>query len=93
MSQWTPRSNTYRNLCRQVKREEPICWLCGKMIDPHLKYPHKWSFSNDHIIPASVRPDLAEVRSNCHASHLDCNRRRATGKPKKRSNIVHVEGF
>lgn len=67
-------------LCAQVKREEPICWICHKLIDPKLKYPHLQSFSNDHIIPASIRPDLAEVRSNCHASHLDCNRRRQTGQ-------------
>jgi len=94
MSRFTPRTRTYWRLCAIVKKEEPICWLCNQWIDPNLKYPALMSYSTDHVIPVSVRPDLAEVRSNMRASHLDCNRKRQTGKAKPaRSDTFIVEDF
>lgn len=96
MSRHTPRSRTYWRLREIVKREEPYCWLCQKPIDPDLKYPALMSFSVDHIIPASVRPDLKEVRSNMRASHLDCNRRRNKHSPQSQgfgSGVIDVRDF
>lgn len=80
MSRWTPRSHKYRLLCIQVKREEPVCWLCGKQIDAWRRRPDPLCYSTDHVIPASVDPGLAEVRSNLRAAHLVCNQRRQTGQ-------------
>ena len=95
MSKHTPRSRTYWALREVVKREEPNCWLCRKEIDPRLKYPALKSFSVDHIIPASVRPELAEVRSNMRAAHLDCNRRRNDRSPQTVSGfgVIDVDDF
>lgn len=84
MSRWTPRTHKYRLLCILVKREEPVCWVCGRPIDPWRKRPDPQCYSTDHVIPASVRPDLAEVRSNLRAAHLVCNQRRQTGQTRQR---------
>ena len=77
MSQWTPQDDRIRrDVYAQVRREEDICWLCNRLIDKTLKYPHPRSFSVDHIILASIAPELALERTNLHAAHLDCNRER-----------------
>jgi 5-methylcytosine-specific restriction endonuclease McrA len=96
VSKHTPRSRTYWRLREIVKHEEPNCWLCHAEIDRTLRYPAKMSFSVDHIIPASVRPDLAEVRSNLRAAHLDCNRRRQTSAPRTAMSgglVIDVQDF
>jgi hypothetical protein len=94
MSRHTPRTASYRRLCAQVKREEPICWLCGHPIDPVLKWPAPMSFSLDHVKPASTHPWLAEVRSNCRAAHLLHNQQRQTGKTPPAFTLgVSVEDF
>lgn len=85
MSRHTPRSQAYKRMCAQVKREEPLCWLCGKPIDPDLAYPHPRSFSLDHVIPVSQRPDLALVRTNARASHRVCNLKRGDRPPTPQS--------
>ena len=55
-------SRAYRRLRLQVLTEEPGCRLCP---NPSVEV--------DHLIPFTVRPDLAEVRSNlralCHGCH------------------------
>lgn len=83
MSKWTPRSHKYRLLCIQVKREEPVCWLCGHPIDAWRKRPDPMCYSTDHVLAASTHPELAEVRGNLHAAHLVCNQKRQTGKPRQ----------
>jgi hypothetical protein len=95
VSKHTPRSRTYWRLREIVKREEPNCWLCHKWIDPRLRYPALMSFSVDHVILTSVRPDLAEVRSNMRAAHLDCNRRRNNRPPESISQgvVIDVQDF
>jgi hypothetical protein len=80
MSQWTPRSATYRTLAAKVKYQEPFCHICGERIDPGLRYPDPWSFSCDHLKSPKLRPDLAEDRRNLRASHLVCNQRRQMGQ-------------
>jgi len=76
-----------RRLRARVKREEPICWLCGHAIDPSLKAPDPGSFSLDHVIPVTRGgPELD--RSNCRAAHRLCNMKRGTGRrqPPRQSN-------
>lgn len=65
-----------RALTAQVRREEPICWLCGKAWDPQAESRSPWSFSVDHILPQSTHPHLRYVRSNLRAAHYRCNTRR-----------------
>ncbi|MCI0635560.1 MAG: HNH endonuclease [Actinobacteria bacterium] len=69
-----------RRLRERVRREEPICWICGRPIDPHLRAPHPWSFSVDHLRPVSTHPELELDRSNCRAAHRLHNQQRGTGR-------------
>jgi 5-methylcytosine-specific restriction endonuclease McrA len=56
-----------------VRAEETTCWRCGHPIDKRLPPRHRESFSVDHIIPISINPGLAYVRSNLRAAHYGCN--------------------
>jgi 5-methylcytosine-specific restriction endonuclease McrA len=59
MSKWTYDSRAYRKTLAQVQATGPICWLCG----------HPGSDTLDHVIPASVAPDLAGDPSNWKPAH------------------------
>ncbi len=59
MSQWTYDSRRYRTALREVQATGPTCWLCG----------HPGSDSLDHVIPASVAPELAADPSNWRPCH------------------------
>jgi 5-methylcytosine-specific restriction endonuclease McrA len=54
------------------------CARCHDKIDYRLSYPHPKSFTLDHIIPASERPDLALNPGNFRPSHKICNAERGT---------------
>lgn len=84
LSKYTPRSQAYWRLTAIVKREEPICWLCGQDIEPWRKKPDPLAFQCDHIKSPKTHPELAEVRSNLHASHAKCNRERERTKTPSR---------
>lgn len=92
MSKHTPRSATYWRLCAVVKREEPICWLCGREIDAWRRWPDPQSFSLDHLLHASKHPLLALERTNARASHLVCNQRRGDrpGIPAGRNPSIYL---
>lgn len=68
----------FRRKCRATNKP---CWLCGKPIDYELPHTHPESFSVDHAIPVSVRPDLAEDPKAFRASHSLCNTRRGANDP------------
>jgi hypothetical protein len=60
------RTNRWRLLALRVVKEEPTCWLRL----PGCTYR---STTADHIIPVSVRPDLALMRTNCRGACHSCN--------------------
>jgi 5-methylcytosine-specific restriction endonuclease McrA len=77
MSQWTYDSRRYRTALRHVQATGPICWLCG----------HAGSDSLDHVIPASIAPELASDPGNWRPAHgvrgcptcgRKCNQQRGT---------------
>ena len=63
------KSHAWRKLSMTVKEEEPICRL-------QLPGCAQITTCVDHIIPASQRPDLFLVRSNCQGSCTPCNLKR-----------------
>lgn len=63
-----PRSTqAWRRLAKQAAREEPVCWLQFPGVCTGA------STTGDHVIPVTVRPDLALVRSNVHGACGPCN--------------------
>jgi hypothetical protein len=52
-------------------RDEWVCGLCEKPVDPTKRYPHPRSASLDHVIPLSRGGD--HIPSNVQCAHLDCN--------------------
>lgn len=72
----------YRDMRAQVLREEQCCWLCGKAIDPKLRYPHPYSGSADHVVPRADGGDPF-ARSNLRAAHLRCNQSRGKRPPRR----------
>lgn len=59
----------WKRLAKQAAREEPTCWL-------QLEGCTRVSTTGDHVIPVTVRPDLALVRSNVHGACSSCNYKR-----------------
>ncbi|ASW89586.1 HNH endonuclease [Mycobacterium marseillense] len=62
-------SYKWRKLRAQVLKEEPTCRL-------QLEGCTGVSTSADHIIPTSINPSLALVRSNLQGACKECNDRR-----------------
>lgn len=52
------------------------CALCGQSIDYTAPRHQPDSFESDHIVPVSLRPDLAYAPSNLQPAHSRCNRAR-----------------
>ena len=67
----------FRQECSQVRNSDGTkgakCALCGNAIDYYRQAPHPDSFSVDHIIAASERPDLFLERKNWQPAHFGCN--------------------
>ncbi|WP_067428322.1 HNH endonuclease [Nocardioides jensenii] len=65
-----PRSTqAWRKLAKRVAIEEPTCWLRFEGCTIR-------STTGDHVIPVTVRPDLALVRSNVRGACPGCNYKR-----------------
>lgn len=60
-------TRAWRKLRDRVVREEPTCRL------QHPGVCTYWSQTADHIIPVSVRPDLAMDRGNLRGACQACN--------------------
>lgn len=59
------------------ERDNWICRLCHKKVNPKLQYPDPMSASLDHIIPLSKGG--AHSRQNTQLAHLICNVRAGAG--------------
>jgi HNH endonuclease len=65
--------HVYRqNKWRFIHRAEPVCALCGGVVDKTLRFPHPDSPSLDHIIPIALGGSGRNV-SNWQLAHLKCN--------------------
>lgn len=75
----------FRAHCRdEVQHDGTVgrpCWLCMRVIDYALAYPHPESFTLDHALTVDARPDLAEDWANFRAAHKVCNEQRGTADP------------
>lgn len=80
------RTRAWRQLSKQVCREEPRCWL---------RYPGctYWSTEGDHMAPVEERPDLALVRSNVRGACRHCNRKRGMGAAPTRTEAAPALGI
>jgi len=69
-----------RELCEQVRRSEPNCWLCGYPIDLTLdRQTHPMGSTVDEIIPRSRAVSAhaaAHTPGNLHHAHRSCNSER-----------------
>lgn len=54
-----------------IERDGTVCALCSKPIDMSLTWPHKMSFSIDHVIPWSLGG--SHDPDNLQPAHLLCN--------------------
>lgn len=62
-------TRAWRRLVAQVLKEQPLCYL-------RLDGCTRIATTGDHIIPASIRPDLALRRDNVRGACRSCNYRR-----------------
>ena len=77
----------YRRLQAWVFATQTHCWLCGHEVDKTLTFG-RWSKSLDHIIPCSVRPDLALDQANARLAHLGCNSSKGNGTKRMRRAML-----
>ena len=81
------RSHFWRRKLRPaiLARDNYVCHLCGKPIDPRFKSPHPLSASVDHVRGAGTGLDPRFLR----AAHRGCNMQQGdptrTGDPKPKA--------
>lgn len=70
----------WRALVQRVRARDRVCYRCRQPIDWSVPYRdpetgevNPDSGSVDHVVPLSIRPDLAEDLANLAAAHLQCN--------------------
>lgn len=69
MSRHSARGPKWLRLRADVLAASTICHLCGRPGATEV----------DHLIPASVAPDLRYDPANLRPAHQSCNRRRGAG--------------
>ncbi len=53
------------------ERDKWRCGVCGKKIDPDLKFPHPMSCTTDHVKP--LHAGGVHIKANMQCAHLRCN--------------------
>lgn len=61
---------------KKIYATQSICGICGKPVDPKLKFPHPLSRCIDHIIPISRGGHPSDI-SNLQLAHFTCNRQKS----------------
>lgn len=54
-----------------AERDNYICWLCKRRVDPTLRFPDRGAASRDHVYPKSRGG--SDTESNIRLAHLGCN--------------------
>lgn len=62
----------WRRLARRTLRDNPVCWLCGQLIDLTLPATHPMSGTADHVQPLS-RGGAERDPGNLRPAHRRCN--------------------
>lgn len=69
--------DAYRQQCATQHQPDGTlgdpCIRCQEPIEYHLQYPHPRSWSLEHLIPVSERPELLLDRNNFGSAHNLCN--------------------
>lgn len=65
----------WRRIC---DRDNWVCWICHRAIDPTLKVPDKGAGTADHAVALATGGD--DTDANLRAAHLSCNSRRGRGR-------------
>ena len=60
-------------------RDGWICQICGKRVDPLLRFPHLLSATLDHILP--LANGGTHEKKNVQLAHLICNSRKSNTQP------------
>lgn len=71
---WQTNGRERARVAKHVRARREDCCICSQPIDYDLSYPNPLSFSVQHVIARSIRPDLTFDVTNCKAAHLDCNK-------------------
>ena len=71
-----------RQAVARVRREEDVCWLCGKPVDKTLPPFLPGSPEVDEVVPVSLGGSPID-RANMRLSHRLCNVRRGNGTRSK----------
>ena len=61
---------------KKIYATQTVCGICGKPVDPTLKYPHPLSRCIDHIIPVAKGGHPSDL-SNLQLAHWSCNRQKS----------------
>lgn len=73
---------------RLLAQPNLTCWLCGEPIDKTLKYPHKMSFTADHVDPIATG---GHNHGTLRPAHFICNtKRQAKSEQQTRSQDAHA---
>lgn len=61
---------------KKIYATQTICGICGKPVDPTLKYPDPMSRCIDHIIPIAKGGHPSDI-DNLQLAHWACNREKS----------------
>lgn len=75
---------------RLIRERSHVCHWCGKALDPQAPRGASNAIEVDHVVPVSLRPDLAAELSNLVLVCHPCNRSKGARQHPKagRSTVV-----